>query len=69
MIQCLILLVIYCIVAVIVLYVIETVLGLFLALPPQVFVLLRCLAALLVLVPLLQCLGVLSGSTPRRVLW
>lgn len=69
MFDCLIWLVISCIVAVMVLYVLETVLGLFLALPSQVFVLLRCLAALLVLVTLLQCLGVLSGSTPRRVLW
>ena len=67
--HCLIWLVISCLIAVIMLYVIETVLGLFLALPSQVFVLMRCLAALLVLMTLLQCLGVLSGGTPRRVLW
>ena len=68
MLDCLIWLAISCIAAVMVLYVIETILGLLLALPSQVFVLMRCLAALLVLVGLLQCLGVLSG-TPRKVLW
>ena len=65
MLDCLIWLVILCIVAVIVLYVVETMLTSFVTLPAQVFVLLRCLAALLVLVALLQCLGVLSGSYGR----
>ena len=65
MLDCLIWLVILCIVAVIVLYVVETVLTSFVTLPAQVFVLLRCLGALLVLVALLQCLGVLSGVHGR----
>ena len=65
MLDCLIWLVILCIVAVIVLYVVETVLTSFVTLPAQVFVLLRCLAALLVVVALLQCLGVLSGVQGR----
>jgi hypothetical protein len=61
MIECLIYLILYCIVAIIVLYVIETLLALFVVLPPPVPILLRLLGALLVLLALLQCLGLLSG--------
>mgnify|MGYP001563698259 CR=1 FL=1 len=67
MLACLIMLVIYCIVAVILVYIVETLLGLFIALPAQIPVLIRCFAALLVLVALLNCLGLLSGFHGRLV--
>ena len=57
MIGCLISLIIVVIVAVILLYVFEAIVGVFLALPPPVYMLIRLLIGLLVLLYALQCLG------------
>ena len=65
MIECVIAIVVYAIIAVILLYVVETLLGLWGALPAQVYVLIRLLAALLLLVYLLGCLGLMPGMSRR----
>lgn len=64
MITCLIWLIVWCIVAVIVVYAVETLLGLWMTLPPAVFVLIRLLAGLLVVLGVLSCLGMLPAWHP-----
>ena len=61
MIECLISLIIWCIVAAIILYVVEAVLRSFLPLPSQVLMLIRLLVGLLVLLAVLDCLGFMQG--------
>jgi hypothetical protein len=62
MLDCVIYLIIYCIVAVIGLYVVEVVLQQFCALPPKILVLVRLLIGLLLLLWLLGCVGLLTGT-------
>lgn len=62
MITCLIYLLIWVIVAVIVLYIIEVALGAVIALPSPVYILIRCLVALLILLWVLSCVGLLPGA-------
>ena len=62
MIECLISLIIWCIVAAIILYIVEAVLGSFLPLPSQVLMLIRLLVGLLVLLAVLDCFGLLQGG-------
>ena len=62
MIECLISLIIWCIVAAIILYIVEAVLGSFLPLPSQVLMLVRLLVGLLVLLAVLDCFGLLQGG-------
>lgn len=63
MIGCLIGLIVMVIVALVALWVLETVVTSFgVSPPPQILLLVRLLVALLVLLYALQCLGVLSGS-------
>jgi len=67
MLACLMWLIVYCLIAVIVVYIVETLLGLWVAFPPAVFVLIRLLAALIVLLLILGCLGLmppLQGTPP-----
>lgn len=64
MLTCLIYLIIWCIIAIIVLYIFETVVAMFIALPSQVFVLIRLLVGLLVLLAFLNCVGLLGGAYP-----
>lgn len=59
MLECLVVLIVWVIVALIVLYVIETVLRPFIALPPQILMLIRLLVGLLVLIAALDCIGLL----------
>lgn len=60
-IECLIALVIWVIVAIIILYIVETLVGLITpGVPPQVWMLLRLLVGLIVLLNALECLGLLS---------
>ena len=61
MLECLVGLIIAVIIALIVIYVIETVLAPFITLPPPILTLIRLLIGLLVLIYALQCLGILSG--------
>lgn len=65
MLSCLVSILIWCIVAAIILYAIEAVLGSFLPLPPQVILLVRLLIGLLVLLALLDCAGLLHMGFPR----
>jgi len=65
MLECLVALIVYAIVAVIIVYVVEALLALFVPMPPKLFVLIRLLAAVLVLVALLHCLGLVSGFPGR----
>jgi len=65
MVSCLVTLIIYCIVAVVLLWVIETILASFLAPPPPIINLIRCLAVLLILVWMLDCLGIVPGLLRR----
>ena len=62
MLECLVGLIIAVIVALIVLWVIETVLAPFITLPPPILMLIRLLIGLLVLIYALQCIGVLGGG-------
>lgn len=62
MIECLISLIIWCIVAAILLYVVEAVLGSFLPVPAQVLMLVRVLVGLLVLLAVIDCFGLLDGG-------
>lgn len=68
MLECLIYLIIWVIVALIVLYVIEMVLKPFIALPPPIMMLIRLLIGLLVLLACLDCLGLTRvGMFPGRM--
>lgn len=69
MIGCLITLIIWCIVAIIVLYVFEYLIAQFIALPPPVFVLIRLLVGLLVLLMFLECIGLVGGGGLRYPLF
>lgn len=60
--SCLIGFLIVTLVAVIVLWVLETAINSVAALPPQVWLLVRVIVALIVLLYGLQCLGLLGGS-------
>lgn len=66
MLSCFIYLIVYCLIAVILVYVIETLLSVWAALPSAVFTLTRLLAALLVLLAILSCVGFLPwvGTPP-----
>jgi hypothetical protein len=61
MITCLITLIIYAIVCVILAWIIETLLNTFLAPPPPIIALIRCLFGLLLLVWVLDCIGIVPG--------
>lgn len=71
MIECLISLIIWCIVAAIILWVVETLIGTFLTAPnyspimPKVIMLIRLLVVLLILLAVLDCLGLLGGGGVR----
>ena len=62
MLECLVYLIVWVIIAVIVLYILESVLAPFIALPPPVYMLIRLLIGLLVLIAFLNCIGFLGGS-------
>jgi hypothetical protein len=62
MLSCLVYLIIWIIVALIVLYIIETLLAQFLPLPPPVIMLIRLLFGLLVLIAVLNCIGIFPGG-------
>lgn len=67
MLECLVYLIVWVIVALIVLYVIELLVGQFLPLPPQIMMLIRVLLGLIVLIACLECLGLVHmGMFPRR---
>lgn len=57
MLPCLVYLLVWVIVALIVLYVIETIVKMFFPLPPNIIMLIRLLVGLLVLIAALDCLG------------
>ncbi len=61
MLECLIYLIVWVIIAVIVLYVLESVLAPFITLPPPVYMLIRLLIGLLVLIAFLNCTGLVGG--------
>lgn len=64
--HCLIWLLVYGIIGAIFLYIVELLLGHFGALPPPIPVLIRALVAVILLVWLLWCLGLLAeGPSPR----
>jgi hypothetical protein len=66
MLECLVYLIVWVIVALIVLYVLETLVAMFLPMPPNILTLIRLLVGLLVLIAALECLGFLStGMFPR----
>jgi hypothetical protein len=63
MLECLIVLIVYVIIAVIVLWVLETVIASFgVAVPPPITTLIRLLLVLLVLIWFLNCIGLLGGT-------
>jgi hypothetical protein len=62
MLECLVMLIVWVIIAVIVLYILESVLAPFIALPAPVYMLIRLLIGLLVLIAFLNCCGFLGGS-------
>lgn len=64
MLSCLVYLIIWVIVALIVIYIIEAVVGQFLTLPPPIMMLIRLLIGLLVLIAALNCLGLLDMGLP-----
>jgi hypothetical protein len=64
MILCLIWLLIYCIVGIIILYIVETALKMIAEVPAQVYILLRLLGLLLILLWFLSCVGVLPHAGP-----
>ncbi|CAN5814026.1 hypothetical protein BH20PSE1_BH20PSE1_01030 [soil metagenome] len=64
MLDCLVYLLIWVIVALIVIYIIEAVVGQFLTLPPPIMMLIRLLVGLLVLIAALNCLGLLNMGFP-----
>jgi hypothetical protein len=57
MLECLVMLIVWVIIAIIVLYILETVLAPFISLPPPVYMLIRLLIGLLVLIAFLNCCG------------
>jgi type III secretory pathway component EscU len=59
--ECLVSLIVVVIIALIFVYIIETVLAPFITLPPPIMTLIRLLIGLLVLIYALQCLGILGG--------
>ena len=59
MLHCLVFLLIYAIVAVLVVYILELILGQLISAPPPIGLLIRCLVALLVLIWFLNCAGLL----------
>jgi hypothetical protein len=66
MLGCLVYLIGYVIVALIVLWIIETLVAMFLPMPPNILTLIRLLMALLVLIAALECFGILgTGMFPR----
>lgn len=66
MLTCLVYLIVWVIVALIVVYVIELIVGQFLTLPPPIGLLIRALVGLLVLIAALECLGFLgTGFFPQ----
>jgi hypothetical protein len=65
MLHCLVYLLVYAIVGLIVLWVIETLVGMFAPPPAQVLLLIRVLIALLVLIAALNCFGLLDFPLPR----
>jgi hypothetical protein len=66
MLECLVFLVVWCIVALIIVYVIELLVGQFLPLPAPIIALIRVLIGLLVLIAALDCLGILHMPLPFR---
>jgi len=62
MIGCLIGFLIAVLIAVILVYVLEAAVTAFIALPPQVFLLIRLIVGLIVLLYGLQCLGLMAGT-------
>lgn len=64
MLECLVFLIVWVIVALIVVYAVELLVGQFLPLPPPIIMLIRLLIGLLVLIAALKCLGLLSGGFP-----
>ena len=65
MLECLIMTIIWAIVALIVVYILELILAQFVALPGQVIILIRLLVALLLLLYVLACTGLLAWPPPR----
>jgi hypothetical protein len=66
MLECLVSVIIYVILALIVMYVIELLVGQFLTLPPPIILLIRLLIGLLVLIAALDCIGFLHMGLPLR---
>jgi hypothetical protein len=65
--ECLVYLIVWIIVALIVIWIIEQLVGMFLQLPPNILVLIRLLVGLLVLIAALDCLGLFhTGVFPLR---
>lgn len=66
MLECLVYLIVWVIIAVIVLYVVEILVAQFFSIPPPVMMLVRLLVGLLVLIACLDCIGFVNmGWTPR----
>lgn len=63
MLACLVSLIIWVIVALIIIYIIELLVGQFLPLPPPIMMLVRVLIGLLVLIAALDCFGLLGGGS------
>ena len=61
MLECLVSLLIWVILALVIIYVIETLVSQFLPLPPPIVMLIRLLIGLLVLIAALDCIGLLHG--------
>jgi hypothetical protein len=64
MLECLVFLIVWVIVALIVVYAVELLVGQFLPLPSPIIMLIRLLIGLLVLIAALKCLGLFSGGFP-----
>lgn len=67
MLECLVMLIVYVIIALIVLYILEAALAPFFPLPSPVIVLIRLLIGLLVLIAFLNCTGLLGGGFGLRL--
>lgn len=66
MLECLVQLLVWVILALIIIYVIELLVAQFLPLPPPIVMLIRLLAGLLVLIAALDCIGLLHMGLPFR---
>jgi hypothetical protein len=66
MLECLVMLIVWVIVALIVIFVIETLVAQFFPIPPQILMLIRLLVGLLVLIAALDCIGFVSLGWSAR---